>query len=195
MKLPAIPRSDEYLALLRKRLPEKKVRHSLSVAECLASFAPAIGLPAEQAVTAGMLHDICRAWDDDKMLRKAEQYGLLIDIAERNKPNLLHGPVAAEQCRRKLDIDDTDIYEAIFWHTTGRPGLNLLGQALYCADFAEPLRGNGAAAHARALLQSGDFDAALRHTAREKVGFFRNKGVDTARSEAFLQWVEEGRPA
>ncbi len=195
MKLPNIPRLDEYLALLRKRLPEKKVRHCLSVAEYLVSFAPTIGLAMEPSVTVGVLHDICREWDDDKMLRKAEKYGLPISAAVREKPNILHGPVAAEQCRRKLGIEDPDIYEAIYWHTTGRPGLNLLGQALYCADFAEPLRGNGEAERARALLDAGDFDAALRHVARAKIAFFAGKGVDTTLSEVFCRWVEEGRPA
>lgn len=33
-----------------------------------------------------------------------------------------------------------DIYEAIFWHTTGKADMTLLEKLLYIADYMEPTR-------------------------------------------------------
>ena len=44
-----------------------------------------------------------------------------------------------------------DIYEAIFWHTTGKADMTLLEKLLYIADYMEPTRdfpGGGAPAGA-----------------------------------------------
>jgi predicted HD superfamily hydrolase involved in NAD metabolism len=192
MALPILPRDKEFRDLLRDRLTDKKARHSYGAAECMAELAPVLELPLDQAVTAGLLHDICRNWDDDKMLAKAEKYGLPVSPLERKKPNLLHGPVAAEQCRRKLAIDEPAIYEAIYWHTTGKPGLCRLGQALYFADFSEPNRKYPEAEEARRICRESGFDAALRYVAEQKIAFLRDKNIETPVAEEFCRWTREG---
>jgi predicted HD superfamily hydrolase involved in NAD metabolism len=42
--------------------------------------------------------------------------------------------------RTKYDIYDTDILNAIRWHTTGRENMSLLEKIIYIADFIEPNR-------------------------------------------------------
>ncbi len=191
MPIPKTPRFKTLIKFMQKRLPDKKARHSLGAAEYLLSLAPKIGLDEEKAVTAGLLHDICRAYKDEKILRRAIEYGIPLTEIEYAKPNLLHGPVAAEESRRELGILDDDVYEAIYWHTTGRPGLGLLGLGLYLADFAEPHRKYEEADEARRLVEEEGFPKGLCYTARMKVHFFRDKHVAAPIAQEFLRWIEK----
>jgi predicted HD superfamily hydrolase involved in NAD metabolism len=194
----ALPNTTELrriaLELLRNRLSEKKVWHCLFVAKHLCSFAPALGIPEAQALAAGLLHDIGRALDGEEMLRRAEAYGLPVSEIERKRPNLLHGPIAAEECRRELGIDDPEVYEAIYWHTTGKPGLGLLGRALYVADFSEPTRRYPEAAHTRELLETRGFTEALCYVAGMKAVFLERKKVVAPVSADFFRWLAEASP-
>lgn len=192
MPLEILTRYNEFLEVLAERLPERKAAHAISVATFLVSFTPGLGIDNEQAGTAGLLHDMCRALKGEEMIGRARRYGIPINAIERNKPNLLHGPVAAEECRRILGIEDQDIYDAIYWHTTGRPGLCRLGQALYVADFAEPSRKYPEALRTRVLLETEGFDKALYYVAETKIGFLLKKKIVAPISAEFFRWVQQG---
>lgn len=185
------PRYKEFVHLLRRDLPAAKTSHCIFVAEFLASFAPSIGLDHDQAVTAGLLHDLCRTLDKQTMVSRAESYALPISDEQREHPVLLHGPVAAEVCRRDLGIEDGAIYEAIYWHTTGKPGLCRLGQALMVADFAEPTRRYPEAGQTRELLRKEGFDEALYFVAQQKLAFSKKKDQPATLAAGFFLWVEQ----
>ncbi len=185
------PRADEFIALLRERLPEKTYKHTLSVARTMLGAADAAGITAEQAVTAGLLHDLCKAMKPEALAEKAKGYGItqFLDV-----PNLLHGPVAAEECRRELDVRDEDVIDAIRWHTTGRAEFGRVGQALFYADFSEPRRPHPQAAEARRILEERGFDAALRYVVEQKFHYVKKKFTPDPNSQAFEEWVKRRFP-
>lgn len=187
-------RSETYRALIRERLPEKTYRHSVSVAEFLWSFARTLGPTEEQIAAAGLLHDYCKGLKPAELLEKAEIYGLDITDAQLAKPSLLHGPVGAEEVRRTLEIDDQDVYDAIYWHTTGKPGWCTLGLALYVADFAEPLRPLEESKQARDILASRGFEAALHYVAQAKTEHVRKLPNVEPATEAFIAWLASREP-
>lgn len=189
MPVASMPHSKEYLRRLREQLSDDKVSHSVFTAEYLSSFAITLGVFHDEAVTAGLLHDFCRNLNKVDMLEKARGFRLPTSESQMEKPSLLHGPVAAETCRREFGISDA-VYEAIYWHTTGRPGLGILGQALYVADFAEPSRRFPEAAEARKRLRKQGFDNALRYVAEMKLVLCQNKKVVDPNTEAFLLWLK-----
>ena len=191
MPIAEMPRYKEFHHLIRERLPEEKVSHCIFVAEYAASIAPKIGVDHDDAVTAGMLHDLCRTVPGEDLLKKARRYGLHPSDAALEVPLLLHGPVAAEECRRDHNVPSEAIYEAIYWHTTGRPDLDRLGQLLFFSDFAEPTRRFPEAAQARALVRDKGFDAALLFVAEKKLAFQESKTVVDPNLQAFLWWLEK----
>lgn len=195
MPIARMPRYKEFLKLIRERLPDEKVSHSIFVAEYAASLAVKAGVPHDEAVTAGMLHDLCRAESPEVLLMRARGYGIDIGEAALEAPMLLHGPVAAEECRDELGIWDDDTYGAIFWHTTGCAGLGRLGQLLFLADFSEPTRKFPEAAEARSIARKGGFEAALRYAARAKLENQRTRPVLDHNLEDFLAWIEQEYPA
>lgn len=183
-------RSEEFKAVARERLPDKTYRHTVSVAEFMLSFSGEAGITDEQVAAAGLLHDLCKAMKGDELLAKAAAYGLTPTAVQLEKPTLLHGPVAAEEARRELGVDDPGVYDAIYWHTTGKPGLCATGQALYVADFAEPLRPRPEAAEARRILEEEGFAAALRYVAEAKLAYVKSKPPVDPMTVAFAEWVE-----
>lgn len=184
-----IPRAKEYIALLEERLPKHTVAHVLSVSDYVASLSHVLEIPCESAVTAGLLHDLKKGTPKGVLLREAAAYGLDISPTQRENPKLLHGPVAAEECRKKLGLNDEAAYEAIFWHTTGRPGLGLTGLALYFADYAEPLRARPEAARAREICESEGFFRGLYFVTAQKVQYIRTHETVDPISEEFFEWI------
>ncbi len=185
-------RYKEFLQLLRKRLPDNKVSHCVFVAEYLASFADKINIDHDAAVTAGLLHDLHRITVPEELFEIADRYQIPISTEQRENPVLLHGPVAAVVCRNELNIDDEDVYEAIYWHTTGRPKFCRLGQALYLADFSEPKRKYPEAAQARELLRKQGFDAALQYVIETRNNYIQERiGAMHPDSYAFQLWVKQ----
>ncbi len=97
------------------------------------------GEDPEDAAIAGILHDITKAQGREKQLKLCNKYGILLEKAERDNPPLLHARTGAALARERFGISDR-IYEAIRWHTTGKPDMNTLEKILYLADYTEPNR-------------------------------------------------------
>lgn len=182
-----VARAGEFLELLAKRLSEKTCAHSVSVARTMLTMAEKVGISPEQAVTAGLLHDLCKALKPDELAVAAAEYGI---TGYLDSPNLLHGPVAAEECHRTLGIRDEEVLDAIRWHTTGRAGWSRVGQAIYFADFSEPLRGHDAAKEACAILERDGFESALLFVIDEKLAHVKKHHSLHPSSEEFAMWAE-----
>lgn len=194
--MPSLPtaRADEFTAVLERRLSPRTYDHCLSVAQYMVSIAEQAGITEEQAATTGLLHDLCKAMSGDALRAAAEQWEIEVSGLQSQKPKLLHGPVAAEELRRELGVADPSVYEAIYWHTTGRPGWDPVGLALYVADFAEPLRTMPESAQARTLLRREGFGATLRFVVRTKRAYIDGEFSLDPMTDAFGRWVESEAP-
>jgi len=110
--------------------------HIARVAALLDAWAAALALPERERQrwrAAGWLHDALR----DAPPRELRP---LVPEAQRAWPGaLLHGPAVAARLR-ELGVRDEPLLRAITYHTLGHPDLELLGKALYLADFLEPGR-------------------------------------------------------
>ncbi len=178
-----------YLARLRETLSEKRLSHCIFTAEYLSAYAETIGVDHDESVAAGLLHDLCRDMTKAELLDCARDLRLPVSDEQLKKPVLLHGPIAAERCRAEFGISDA-VYEAIYWHTTGRPGLGLLGQGLCLADFAEPTRKYPEAAEARDLMRMNGFGTAILYVAEKGVEFGKRQEVADPNSQAFYLWLK-----
>ncbi|HOJ33401.1 MAG TPA: bis(5'-nucleosyl)-tetraphosphatase (symmetrical) YqeK [Candidatus Hydrogenedentes bacterium] len=181
---------DKIIAFVKQRIHLKTYRHILSVGRVMEEVAIPLRLRPDKARVAGLLHDLHKGTDPNVLLQLAEEYEIPFSETARIKPALLHGPVAAEVCRRELGIDD-DIYEAIFWHTTGKPNLNKMGLALVFADFSEPLREHPESKRARELYERKGFFPALRYVAQRKLEHAQQKPPVDPHTQAFCTWLEQ----
>ena len=148
---------------LKKILTPGRYAHSLGSARLAVALAPALGLPAQKAALAALLHDCARDLSVPALvkysLKRAPRTPLLRTLIKK-APVLLHAWAGAERARTEFGVADTEILEAIRLHATGAPGMGLLARLIYVCDLACPGRKFKEAALVRKLAVS-DFDAAF----------------------------------
>ncbi|MBE5822741.1 MAG: HD domain-containing protein [Butyrivibrio sp.] len=125
---------------LEKELKPDRFEHTLGVAYTAANMAFIHGADVEKALIAGFLHDCAKCMSHEEQVKICEKNKIEISEVERRNHSLLHAKVGMYLARTKYDVYDTDILNAIRWHTTGREDMSLLEKIIYIADFIEPNR-------------------------------------------------------
>ncbi len=148
---------DAYKAVIRRRfydaapelswlreqaypmLDERRIAHVAGCESEAIELARRWGEDPETAAEAGILHDITKRLSYEEQLNLCEKYAIICDNAERAAPKLLHAKTGAALARDLFGVRDA-VYEAIRWHTTGKPDMTLLEKIIYLADYIEPTR-------------------------------------------------------
>ncbi|MBP3275030.1 MAG: bis(5'-nucleosyl)-tetraphosphatase (symmetrical) YqeK [Butyrivibrio sp.] len=125
---------------LEKELKPDRFDHTLGVAYTAANMAFIHGEDVEKALIAGFLHDCAKCMSHEDQIKICEKNKIEISEVEKRNHSLLHAKVGMFLARTKYDVYDTDILNAIRWHTTGREDMSLLEKIIYIADFIEPNR-------------------------------------------------------
>lgn len=125
---------------MKKTLEPKRYEHTLGVAYTAANLASIYGYDEKKALTAGLLHDSAKCLSHQKRVSVCNKNNIDISDVEKQNPVLLHAKVGAFWAKEKYGIHDTEILNAILYHTTGRPNMSLLEKIIYVADFIEPHR-------------------------------------------------------
>ena len=151
------------LAWLRERsykfLKPSRVPHVAGCEREAVKLAARWGEDAGDAAEAGILHDITKKLSMPEQLQLAEKYGIVFDALERENIKLTHAITGAALSRELFGVTDR-VYDAIRWHTTGRPDMTLLEKIIYLADYVEPTRDFPGVEPLRALCYE-DIDAAM----------------------------------
>lgn len=131
------------LAWLREKsyayLDEKRIPHVMGCEQAAVRLAERWGADTGLAAEAGILHDITKKIKGAEQLILCEKYGIITDNDEKENYKLLHSKTGAAFAREQFGITD-EVYNAIFWHTTGRENMTLLEKIIYIADYIEPNR-------------------------------------------------------
>ena len=174
-------------------LKENRIAHVTGVESQAVMLAMHWGEDPDTAAIAGILHDITKAMKPEKQLKLCEKYGIMLSIAERETPALLHALTGAELARELFGVSDA-VYGAIRWHTTGRPDMSLLEKILYLADYVEPTRDFDGVKKLRKLCFE-DLDRAMALGLRMSLEEIRSRGAvpfrDTVDAYAYYSQYEE----
>ncbi len=128
-------RNDEYKAILKERLTEKRYIHSLNVADSAKELATIYGADAEKAYTAGLVHDACKDMPAGLQLSYLLENKVPLTELEINTPKLYHSICGRAFVEKEFGITDEDMLNAVRYHTTGREGMSLLEKIIFIADF------------------------------------------------------------
>ena len=119
-------------------LSEKRRLHTYGVCDTAVRLAKKYGCDVEKAQTAALLHDIYRGVSVSTLDYYVRH--LCLDERYLGNANLAHAKIAAATCGREFGITDSDVINAVSFHTTGRAGMSLLEKIIYVADAIEPGR-------------------------------------------------------
>lgn len=125
---------------LIQTIGEERYEHSKRVMEIGIKLANKYNADADKIKIAAILHDCGKILDKTKMLKKANDFGIILDNCIENSYELVHGPLGAQISKIEYGIDDIEILDAIHYHTTGREDMSILDKIIYIADYIEPKR-------------------------------------------------------
>lgn len=131
---------SEYKKLLKTLLKAERYEHSLGASETAKKLAERWGADAEKAELAGLLHDITKNISNAEQLKMLEKYGVPLTESVLACPFIWHSYTSAFYVRDVLGISDTEIFDGIYYHTTGKKGMTLFEKVIYIADLVEPTR-------------------------------------------------------
>lgn len=127
-------RACSYSMVLQKRVP-----HIRGTEEEAMRLAKHWGADVTIAQRAAILHDCTKYLELEPHLELCRKYGVELDELEQRAVKLLHSKTGA--CIAKYIFGEPDeVYDAIFWHTTGKANMTLMEKILYMADYIEPNR-------------------------------------------------------
>ena len=197
-----------YAAIIRKRLYQaqpdfdwlreqsylmlkpRRVAHVWGCEHEARRLAERWGADADLAAEAGILHDITKKFELSEQLLLSEKYGIINDTIELSNLKLLHAKTGACMARDLYGVPDA-IYQAIRWHTTGRPDMSLLEKIIYLADYIEPTRDFEGVEPLRALAYA-DLDRAMLLGLEMSLDELREKGVEPHPNTAdALEWYRK----
>ena len=124
-----------YVDLAASRLSPKRFLHTVNVAKAAVQLTRQYGGDPQKAYLAGLLHDIMKEEKPEIQLQTIKECGIVMDTVTFNAPPLWHAKAGAAYCKTVLNITDTDLLNAISYHTTGRAGMSHLEKILYLADY------------------------------------------------------------
>lgn len=168
----------------------KRVAHVMGVEEEAVRLAKFWGADPELARHAGILHDCTKYLELAPQLHLCEKYGILLDDLEQKAVKLLHSKTGA--CIAKYIFGEPDeVYEAIFWHTTGRANMTLLDEILYMADYIEPNRDFDGVEELRRLAYT-DLDQAMLLGVESTIQEMEQRGVPIHKNTlAARDWLKK----
>lgn len=126
-------------AWLKKLITPKRYLHSVETARLAVRLAPQLGVPAQKAAAAGLVHDCARDLGEAALRRRGRALRPAPPCAAETAaraPLLLHAWVGAVLARREFGIDDPEVLEAVRLHATGGPDMGPLARLIYVSDLA-----------------------------------------------------------
>ena len=117
----------------------KRVPHIRGTEEEAVRLAKHWGADEVLARRAGILHDCTKYWELEPSVACCQKYGIEMDELEIQSPKLLHSKTGSAVAKHIFG-EPEDVVQAIFCHTTGKPGMTTLDKILYLADYMEPNR-------------------------------------------------------
>jgi len=170
----------------------RRQAHTLGTEMEVATLAERWGADAAEAREAAILHDVTKGLDRGEQLRLCEKYGMMPDAVESENPKLLHAMTGAGWARDEFGVNDA-VFDAILYHTTGRPDMTLLDKIIYIADYIEPNRDFPGLDALRDMAYT-DLDAAVAYGLALTAEQLEEKGAAVhPRSREAAQWFAARR--
>lgn len=186
---------DKMKRRVRTHLDKERFEHTLGVMYTAGALAMRYGADLESALVAGLLHDCAKCLSAEKKIRLCEKYKLKITESEQKNPGLLHAKLGAHLAAIKYDIENTEITDAIAYHTTGRPEMTLLDKIVYIADFIEPNRNEAPNLPKVRQLAFTDIDECLYVILEDSLAYLktRHEVIDPMTEQTYFYYKRKMR--
>lgn len=181
---------DKIKAHIEHNFSEKRRVHTYGVVNTAIELAKQYGCDVKKAELAALCHDLYRSIPVNVLNYYVKHLGL--DKKYTDNPNLSHGKIAAEMIQRDYGITDSDIINAVSFHTTGRRGMSLLEKIIYIADAIEPNRHYPGVDQLRVMVKQ-DLDKACLMSLSRTIDYVTSEGnyldEDTLHAKTYFEEI------
>lgn len=185
--------------LMEKRFSEsEKTRsrylHSLEVVKMALTLNETLklNLDVEKVRISALLHDYAKVLPITEQKRLLHKYLAKRDALYYEKyDSVIHSIIGAYLVKEELKIDDAEIFDAIYYHTTGKKKMPLLTKLIYLSDAIEATRNyDGVEDLRRSALK--DIDLGVFEVLKHTVTYLKDSSKDIEKNtlEAYLYYKE-----
>lgn len=125
---------------LSAALTDHRFTHSLGVVETAVKMAQIFGADVKKTEIAALLHDCAKQIPHQEQLLMCKEFNIPLDEIKEKQLGLLHAELGAYLAAHDYGIEDTEILDAIRYHTLGRENMTDIEKILYLSDIIEPNR-------------------------------------------------------
>lgn len=144
----------------RAFLSKERYKHTMGVVKEAQKLSKRYGEDREKATLASLLHDFGKSKRIDELLKLEVSSDIILKENLKRNGALYHAVASRKIAEEIYGIEDSDILNAVRYHTTGRPNMSKLEKIVYLADYIEPGRDFPEVEEMR-LLSYKDLDKAV----------------------------------
>ena len=159
---------------VKARLDEKRYSHTKRVVKKAKQLAKLYNAPIDKVKIGAYLHDIAKFYKVEDMAELVGNKYPEVNREVYRNGQILHGFAAAEIAERELGIEDTEILDAIRYHTVGKENMSLTAKIVYLADAIEDARDWFGVVKARKLAEK-NIDTAIIYELDRKMEYLMKK--------------------
>ena len=124
---------------IKEKLSENRYIHSIGVMKKAEELAKFSGLDGKKARLIGLAHDIAKQMPLVEIKEYISKYNVELDEIEKANIELAHAKIGADIVKRKYNFDE-QMVNAVKYHTTGHPSMDMMAKIIFMADKVEENR-------------------------------------------------------
>lgn len=160
-------RSDEKFEFVKNNLKPERIEHTANVISYALKKCSALGIEKGKALTAALLHDCAK-------YLKVDQYDGF-RMPQGVPSPVVHQYLGAFVAEKILGVTDSDVLDAIRYHTSGRENMSRLEKLIFTADMLEKGRSFDGVDELRKFADE-DFENGFRRALQRSYEFVKNSG-------------------
>ena len=129
---------------IQKHISGKRLLHTYAVEKEIEHLGRIFGFNEKGILNlraSALLHDITKEIPTEKQIEFCKKRGIKVTSDDVKSPKLFHSLTGAYLSRELYpDIVDRTVFNAVRFHTSGRPNMTLFEKLLYLADYIEETR-------------------------------------------------------
>ena len=157
---------------------EERFNHSLRVIEMALNLNELHNLNIDEEIikVAGLVHDYAKVYSEEVLLKYIKQE-FPTDLELLKFKEVFHSLVGDKIVKEELGITNSDILDAIKYHTTGKSNMSDLTKIIYLADYIEVGRKFEEASIIREIAYKS-LDSAVFEMTKNTINYLQNKGLE-----------------
>ncbi|AIO19507.1 putative nicotinate-nucleotide adenylyltransferase [Candidatus Izimaplasma bacterium HR1] len=159
-----------------------RLKHVLGVRDTAVKLGEIHHLDLEKLETAALLHDITKYYPKEKNIELIhEHFDNADEIVKEFNEHILHAFSAYVVAKEVYNIKDTDVLDAIKYHTIGRKDMTMYEKIIFISDYIEPNRTYDSCVKVREIAFE-NIDLAVYTAIDDSIIFYENTGGQVPKS-------------